>query len=112
MKNLLFLFLFIPALSFSQGIVLEKPEAGLILYRSQYTNDFAFFQNIYLHEMKGWKVNEYESEDLEYVEGYRAFYHIRNGVPLFTVLGMFNVPKFKSMLTYVQSCTMAEGLIR
>lgn len=112
MKNLLFLLLFIPAFSFSQGIVLEKPGFSKVMYKASYTNDFAFFQDIYLHEMKGWKVNEDESEDLEYVEGYRAFYHIRNGVPLFTVLGMFNVPKFKSMLTYVNTHTIAEGLIR
>lgn len=110
--RILFLLLFIPMIGYGQAIVIEKPGAAKIMYRTAYTNDFAYFQDLYIHQLNGWTINEYESDGAEeYVQGYRAFYQIRNGMNLFTVLGMFNVPKFKEMLIYVKTCTVAQGLV-
>lgn len=111
--RILFLLLFIPMIGYGQAIVIEKPGTAKIMYRSAYTNDFAYFQDLYIHQLNGWSINEYESDGAEeYVQGYRAFYCIRNGMNLLTVLGMFKVSKFKEMLTYVSTQSMAQGLIR
>jgi hypothetical protein len=112
MKNLILILLFLPLVGYSQAIVLEKPGSGKIMYRNAYTNDFAYFQDLYVHQLNGWNINENESDDAQgYIQGYRAFYQIRSGMNLFTVLGMYNVPKFKNMLIYVKTCTVAQGLV-
>lgn len=112
MRILLILFAIVPMIGYGQSIVIEKPGQGKILSLKSYTNDFAYFQDLYIHQLNGWVINEKESDDAyEYIQGYRAFYQIRSGMNLFTVLGMYNVPKFKEMLIYVKTCTVAQGLL-